>query len=99
MRYENLLYETAEGVATITINRPQVLNSLDQATIGELARVLKEAGDDSGVRVVILTGAGEKAFIGGADVKEMLDRVKTSSVVQESRDLPKLSHRTLPESR
>jgi enoyl-CoA hydratase len=79
MRYENLLYETAEGIATITINRPQVLNSLNQATIRELASVLKEAGDDPGVRVVILTGAGEKAFIGGADVKEMLDRVKTSS--------------------
>jgi enoyl-CoA hydratase len=80
MRYENLLYETAGGVATITINRPQVLNSLNLATIGELARVLKEAGEDPGVRVVILTGAGEKAFIGGADVKEMLDRVKTSSL-------------------
>lgn len=80
MRYENLLYETAGGVATITINRPQVLNSLNHATIGELAKILKEAGDDPKVRVVILTGAGEKAFIGGADVKEMLDRVKTSAM-------------------
>ncbi len=80
MTYENLFYETAAGVATITINRPQVLNSLNRATIGELARGLKEAGDDPGVRVVILTGAGEKAFIGGADVKEMLARVKTGSL-------------------
>jgi enoyl-CoA hydratase len=79
MKYENLLYETAAGIATITINRPQALNSLNRATIGELATVLKEAGDDPGVQVVILTGAGEKAFIGGADVKEMLDRVKTAS--------------------
>jgi enoyl-CoA hydratase len=71
MKYENLLYETAAGVATITINRPQVLNSLNQATLGELALVLKEAGSDPGVRVVILTGAGEKAFIGGADVIEL----------------------------
>ena len=79
MKYENLLYETAAGVATITINRPQVLNSLNQATLGELALALKEAGSDPGVRVVILTGAGEKAFIGGADVKEMHDRVKAGS--------------------
>lgn len=80
MEYENLLYETAGGVATITINRPKVLNSLNQATIGELARVLKEAGGDPDVRVVIFTGVGEKAFIGGADVKEMLARVKTGSL-------------------
>jgi enoyl-CoA hydratase len=80
VKYENLLYETAAGVATITINRPQVLNSLNQATITELASVLKEAGDDPEVRVVILTGAGEKAFIGGADVKEMRDRVKATSL-------------------
>lgn len=79
MRYENLLYETAEGITTITINRPQVLNSLNRATIGELASALKEAGDDPEARVVILTGAGEKAFIGGADVKEMRDGVKTGS--------------------
>ena len=79
MQYENLLYETAAGVATITLNRPQALNALNRATVGELSGALKMAGDDPGVRVVILTGAGEKAFIGGADVKEMLDRVKAGS--------------------
>jgi enoyl-CoA hydratase len=84
VKYENLLYETAAGVATITINRPQVLNSLNHATIGELTSALKEAGGDPEVRVVILTGAGEKAFIGGADVKEMHDRVKTGSVSASS---------------
>ena len=80
MKYENLIYEIAAGVATITINRPHVLNSLNQATIAELANALKEAGSDPDVRVVILTGAGEKAFIGGADVKEMLARVKAASL-------------------
>lgn len=79
MKYENLLYEAAAGIATITINRPQVLNALNQATIAELAGALKEARGDPNVRVVILTGAGEKAFIGGADVKEMRDRIKASS--------------------
>ncbi len=80
MKYENLLYETAAGVVTITINRPQVLNSLNLATIGELTGALKEAGGDPDVRVVILTGTGKKAFIGGADVKEMHDRVKAASL-------------------
>jgi enoyl-CoA hydratase len=80
VRYENLLYETTAGVATITINRPQVLNSLNLATIRELAGILQEAGDNPGVRAVILTGAGEKAFIGGADVNEMHERVKTGSL-------------------
>jgi len=80
VKYENLLYKTTAGVATITINRPQVLNSLNQRTIGELLGALKEAGDDQDVRVVILTGAGDKAFIGGADVKEMLERVKAVSM-------------------
>ena len=57
-----------------------VLSSLNQATIGELVGALKEAGADQDVWVVILTGAGDKAFIGGADVKEMLERVKAVSM-------------------
>ena len=65
MRYENLLYETAEGIATITINRPQVLNSLDQATIRELASVLKEAGDDSGVRGLFSPAPGRRLSLAG----------------------------------
>jgi len=80
VKYENLIYEISAGVATITINRPHVLNSLNQATISELAMALGEAEKDPGVQVVILTGAGEKAFIGGADVKEMRDRVKAASM-------------------
>jgi enoyl-CoA hydratase len=79
VKYENLLYKTAAGIATITINRPNVLNALNLATIKELSGALKEAGGDPEVRVVILTGAGEKAFVGGADVKEMLARVKAAS--------------------
>jgi len=80
VKYENLIYEIATGVATITINRPHVLNSLNQATCSELAMALRDAEKDPEVQVVILTGAGEKAFIGGADVKEMRDRVKAASM-------------------
>jgi enoyl-CoA hydratase len=76
--YENLLYQVSDALATITINRPQALNSLNRATITELHAALHRAGDDLSVRVVIITGAGEKAFIGGADIKEMLAAVKNS---------------------
>jgi len=71
MAYENLLYEVADGIATITVNRPKVLNALNRATITELEAAFTAARDDAGVRVVILTGAGEKAFIAGADVSEL----------------------------
>ncbi len=71
MAYENLLYEVADGIATITVNRPRVLNALNRATISELEAALTAARDDAGARVVILTGAGEKAFIAGADVSEL----------------------------
>jgi enoyl-CoA hydratase/carnithine racemase len=72
VKYDNLLYETTAGVATVTINRPQVLNSLNQATIAELTSALKEAGDDPGVRAVIITGAGEtQALAESAKVAEV----------------------------
>ena len=71
MAYENLLCEVSDGIATITVNRPKVLNALNRATIRELEAALTAARDDAGVRVVILTGAGEKAFIAGADVSEL----------------------------
>ncbi len=71
MTYDNLLYEIADGVATITVNRPKVLNALNRATIRELEAALTAARDDASVRVVILTGAGDKAFIAGADVSEL----------------------------
>ena len=73
MDYENLRYEVSEAIATITIDRPKVLNALNRATIQELKDVLEKAGDNPSVRVIILTGVGEKAFIGGADVREMYD--------------------------
>ena len=71
MSYENLLYEKREGIAYITFNRPKVLNALNRKTIEELHQVLIDARDDSSVRVLILTGAGEKAFVAGADINEL----------------------------
>ena len=71
MAYENLLYEKKEGIAKITFNRPKVLNALNRQTVEELHHALLQARDDSEVRVLILTGAGEKAFVAGADINEL----------------------------
>lgn len=68
---ENLLYEKRGVVAYVTINRPTVLNALNHATWSELRTVFEDARDDDVVRGVILTGAGEKAFIAGADISEL----------------------------
>jgi enoyl-CoA hydratase len=71
MPYENLLYEKKDGIAYITFNRPKVLNALNRKTVEELQQVLLDAREDSSVRVLILTGAGEKAFVAGADINEL----------------------------
>jgi len=71
MAYENLLCEKKDGIAYITFNRPKVLNALNRKTIGELEHALLDAQDDATVRVLILTGAGEKAFVAGADINEL----------------------------
>jgi enoyl-CoA hydratase len=70
MSYQNLLITDAESVRTITINRPDQLNALNRATIAELDKALDEAEADRGVRVIIITGSGAKAFVAGADIKE-----------------------------
>jgi enoyl-CoA hydratase len=71
MSYQNLLYEKKNRVATITFNRPKVLNALNRQTMGELNAILNDARDDADVRALILTGAGDKAFIAGADINEL----------------------------
>jgi enoyl-CoA hydratase len=71
MSYENLLYEKKDGIAYITFNRPKVLNALNRKTIEELESILLEARADDAVRVLIITGAGEKAFVAGADINEL----------------------------
>jgi enoyl-CoA hydratase len=71
MSYENILFEKNDGIARITFNRPKVLNALNRKTIEELQGALLDARDDVNVRVLILTGAGEKAFVAGADIGEL----------------------------
>jgi len=71
MEFENLLIERDASVLIVTINRPKVLNALNAATLDELDRALEEARLDDAVRAIILTGAGEKSFVAGADINEL----------------------------
>jgi len=73
MTYENLILERTGGVAVVTLNRPAVLNALNLALLHDLDHALAEVRDDHDVRAVILTGAGEKAFVAGADIKELAE--------------------------
>lgn len=71
MAESNLLVERDGGVAVVTINRPKVLNALNAATIDELRRTLLDLQRDEAVRAIVLTGAGEKSFVAGADINEL----------------------------
>ena len=70
MAYENILSEIQDSICTITINRPTKLNALNKQTIEELHHAMKTADEDSNIRVILLTGSGEKAFVAGADISE-----------------------------
>lgn len=71
MAYKTLLFDTHENVATVTLNRPKVLNALNAAMLHELDEVIQSLADDAAVRAIILRGAGGKAFAAGADIAEL----------------------------
>jgi len=71
MSYETLLYEKRDGIGVVTINRPEKLNALNQKVMKELHACFEGVQSDDEVRVAILTGAGEKAFVAGADISEL----------------------------
>ena len=70
MEYTDILYDVKDRVATITINRPDRLNAFRSQTIRELAEAFEAAADDEAVGVIVFTGAGERAFCVGGDVRE-----------------------------
>src|ERR1700716_4221991 len=78
MAYENLLYEKKDGIAYLTCNRPKVLNALNRKTVEELQHALLDARGDDSVRVIIMTGAGEKSFVAGADIGELAQQTPVS---------------------
>ncbi|MDR3557286.1 MAG: enoyl-CoA hydratase-related protein [Syntrophobacteraceae bacterium] len=73
MSYENILFQIQDGVGVLTFNRPKVMNALNPATLEEIADVLARAAREEDIRVLVLTGAGEKAFVAGADINEFLN--------------------------
>lgn len=90
MSYKNLLLQKEEGIAVLTFNRPQALNALNTETLLELETAVKAIEADDEIKVLILTGAGEKSFVAGADIKEM--QGKTS---MEGQLFAKLGHRAM----
>src|SRR5260221_13834493 len=72
--YQNILVERNEPIGIVTLNRPKELNALNFSLIGELVDALKELDQDQTIRCIVITGAGEKAFAAGADIKEMSDK-------------------------
>jgi enoyl-CoA hydratase len=83
MAYENILVEPQEGIAFVTVNRPKVMNALNAQTLSELAHAFDALEKDASVRALIVTGAGEKAFVAGADINEL----KAMSSAMEAKDL------------
>lgn len=79
MAFDNLLLERDGAVATVTINRPKVLNALNAQTLAELRTAMLDLQADATVRVVILTGAGERSFVAGADISELASQSPVSA--------------------
>lgn len=74
MEYKNIMFGVEGNVAVVTLNRPEVLNALNEETMKELGSAMSECKQDGTVRVVILTGVGDKAFIAGADINEFVGK-------------------------
>lgn len=73
MNFENILFEENNNIGYITINRPSKLNALNKATIEELNEAFESAREDADIKVIILSGSGEKAFVAGADISEFAE--------------------------
>src|SRR6058998_558492 len=77
MPFDNLVVERDGAVAIVTVNRPNVLNALNAATIDELRRAMLDFKHDDSVRAIVVTGAGEKSFVAGADINELAVQTPT----------------------
>lgn len=96
--YQNLIFENREGIARITLNRPDVFHALSPALIAEITSAVQTAADDDSVRVVLITATGDKAFCSGADLKEAAASGKSAGeilrdyyepMITAIRDIPK----------
>ena len=96
--YKNILFKSSDGISVLTINRPDKLNALNNATLDEIREAVQEVYDDKSIRALIITGNGEKAFAAGADIKEIselneLNGRKFSENGQEIFDLIENCHK------
>jgi enoyl-CoA hydratase len=100
MTYETLLIERDGPVAIVTINRPKVLNALNERVLAELSAVMDELEADKSVRAVILTGAGDRAFVAGADISELAalpdEKAGTAKAKHGHEVTHKMEHSRLP---
>ena len=96
MTYENIIFERAGAVATITVNREKVLNALNEATTAEIFAALREVEEDDALRVAIITGKGERAFIAGADINELRATANAVEVKMSCSPDPVTTDRQLP---
>ena len=85
---ENIIFNESNGIAEVIINRPKALNALNNQTITELGEVINEISKRKDIKTVIITGAGEKAFVAGADIVEMKDLNS-----MEARDFSRLAQK------
>ena len=85
MSYQTLLLDVKDNIAVVTLNRPDKLNALNAQTINDLNSVFDELKDSEGVYVIVLTGSGEKAFVAGADIKELnkLDMISAKEFAEK----------------
>jgi enoyl-CoA hydratase len=90
LEFKNILVEVNSGVATITINRPDKLNALNKDTIQELHDALAQEESNRDVRVIVITGSGQKAFVAGADISEF-----ASFSIEEGKELSASGHKKL----
>jgi enoyl-CoA hydratase len=72
--YKTLIYEKKENIGLLTINRPEKMNAISQELTAELSQLLDEVENDDDLRVIVITGAGDKAFVAGADINELVER-------------------------
>jgi len=90
MGYKNLIIEKKDSICYLKINRPQALNALNKDTLTEISNAVDELDKESKIKVVILTGVGDKAFIAGADIKQMADLTSI-----EAKEFSELGHDAL----
>ncbi len=92
MNYQNLLLEINDSIAVVTLNRPDKLNALNKLTLSELKNIFEELKNNNDAKVIILTGAGEKAFVAGADISELnkLDMISGKEFAEHGQEIFRL---------